>query len=461
MEDWVFHEFQELKLGDKRVDKKAKKIIGSLSKQPGASIPEAFNTSYEVKDCYEFFHNGKVTAEKILIPHKKATIERIKNESIILLSVDTSALNYSTKLSIRDWGNIGGSAKNKGIFLHPLLAITPSRINLGIVDAKIYVREEKEIKLTDHQKYALPIEEKEKFRWVESYRIGCQIAQECPDTQVIVITDREGDFAELFEEVCKSKEQGKYADIIVRSYHDRVLDCQEGTKLREKLKQASSLGEIQFVVPASQNRSERTVKQTIKSASVIFKKRSTNKDTKNPKVTINAVMAVEENPPEGVEPLIWVFLTTLPVNTFDEAIAVIQYYLTRWEIEVFFKILKSGCEVEERRFENSESLASLIGIFLVIAWRVAYAMKLGRNCPEMSAEIIFSSSEWKSVYKVVNKGVKLPEKPPLLGEFIIMIARLGGYLNRKSDPPPGPKAMWVGISRMNDFATAWDAFGHE
>jgi hypothetical protein len=102
MEDWVFHEFQELKLGDKRVDKKAKKIIGSLSKQPGASIPEAFNTSYEVKDCYEFFHNGKVTAEKILIPHKKATIERIKNESIILLSVDTSALNYSTKLSIRD-----------------------------------------------------------------------------------------------------------------------------------------------------------------------------------------------------------------------------------------------------------------------------------------------------------------------------------------------------------------------
>jgi hypothetical protein len=178
-------------------------------------------------------------------------------------------------------------------------------------------------------------------------------------------------------------------------------------------------------------------------------------------VTINAVMAVEENPPEGVEPLIWVFLTTLPVNTFDEAIAVIQYYLTRWEIEVFFKILKSGCEVEERRFENSESLASLIGIFLVIAWRVAYAMKLGRNCPEMSAEIIFSSSEWKSVYKVVNKGVKLPEKPPLLGEFIIMIARLGGYLNRKSDPPPGPKAMWVGISRMNDFATAWDAFGHE
>ena len=162
MEDWVSCEFQELKLGDKRVDRKAKKIINTLSKQPGASIPKAFNTAYEVKDCYEFFHNGKVTAEKILAPHKKATIERIKNESVVLLPQDTSALNYSTKLNIRDLGNIGGSAKNKGLFLHPLLAITPSRINLGIVDAKIYVREETDVKLTDHQKYALPLEEKER-----------------------------------------------------------------------------------------------------------------------------------------------------------------------------------------------------------------------------------------------------------------------------------------------------------
>lgn len=462
MEDWIDHEFQELKLGDKRVDRKAKKIISTLSKQPGASIPKAFNTAYEVKDCYEFFHNGKIIAEKILAPHKKATIERIKNESVILLPQDTSTLNYSTKLNIRDLGNIGGSAKNKGLFVHPLLAITPSRVNLGIVDAKIYVREETEVKLSDHEKYALPLEKKEKFRWVESYRVGCQVAEECPDTQVIVITDREGDFAELFEEVYKSKEHGdRCADIIVRSYHDRVLDCSEGKKLREKLKQASPLGEIEFIIPATQNRPKRTVKQIVKAASVTFKKRSTSKDAQNPKVTVNAVMAVEENPPNGVDPLIWVFLTTLPISTFDEAVAVIKYYLVRWEIEVFFKVLKSGCEVEERGLENQESLASLISIFLIVAWRVVYAMKLGRECPEMSAEIIFSASEWKSIYKVINKGAKLPEKPPSLGEFIIMIACLGGYLNRKNDPPPGPKAMWIGISRMNDFSIAWEIFGND
>ncbi|MFI5344338.1 MAG: transposase DNA-binding-containing protein, partial [Chlamydiales bacterium] len=198
MEDWINHEFLELDFGDKRVEKSGKRIINTLSKQPGASIPKAFNTGSEVKACYEFFHSGKVTPERILKPQQQATLERIKGEAVILLPQDTSALNYSSKPSIRDLGNIGGP-KNQGIFVHPLLAITPTRINLGIVDAKIWIREEKNTQLTDHQIYALPLEEKEKFRWVESYRVGCQVAQNCPNTQVIVMTDREGDFAELFE----------------------------------------------------------------------------------------------------------------------------------------------------------------------------------------------------------------------------------------------------------------------
>jgi len=472
MENWVDNEFLELDLGDKRVDNKAKKIIDTLSKQPGASIPKAFNTGSEAKSCYEFFYNGKVTAEKILIPHQKATLDRIRKESVILIPQDTSSLNYSSKPSIRDLGNIGGP-KNRGLFIHPLLGITPTRVNLGIIDVKIWIREDKEKQLTDHELYSLPIEEKEKFRWIEGYKIACQVAKECPNTQVITITDREGDFAELFEEVCKAKNLGeKSADIIVRSYHDRKLESSEKTnqksddekierKLRGKLKQTHSLGEIKFTIPATQNRPKREVTQSLKSATVTFKKRNTSNNVKNKEVTVNAVMAIEDNLPEGEEPLIWVFLTTLPINTFAEVVLIIEYYLARWEIEVFFKVLKSGCEVEDRRLKIPESLKPLIAIFLVVAWRIMYAMKLGRSCPEMSCETIFSASEWKSVYKVVNKGAKLPDRAPILGEFMIMVAKLGGYLNRKNDPPPGPKSIWIGINRMNDFAVAWDTFGNE
>lgn len=468
MNDWVDDEFMYLDLGDKRVNAKGKAIINTLAKQPGASIPKAFNTWSEIKSCYEFFANGKVTGQKILSPHLIATRQRLIHEKVVLMPTDTSALNYTSKPSIKELGNIGNV--NLGIFLHPLIAITPERVNLGIVDAKVWARSEKEIKLTDHQRYSLPIEEKERYRWIESYKVACDVAKECPNTQVITITDREGDFAEHFEAVLKAQEQNeKYADIIVRSYHDRavissdkedLLHQGKQNKLKSKLKAARSLGEIKFKIPATQHRHERIVTQTLKATSVTFKKRATSKAFVSPKVTINAVMAIEENPPEGIEPLIWVFLTTLPIDTFEQVVLVIQYYLVRWEIEVFFKILKSGSDVEERRLKECESLISLIAVFLVIAWRVMYVMKLSRSCPEISCEEVFSASEWKSVFKITKRGTKLPDKAPLLGEFIRMVASLGGYLDRKNDPAPGPKVIWIGLNRMHDFAIAWETFGN-
>lgn len=463
-DSWIESEFEDLDFGDKRVNATGKIIINTLAKQPRSSIPKAFNTWSETKSCYEFFYNGKVTAEKILEPHRKATINRINQEPIILLPTDTSSLNYTSKPSMEDLGNI--SNKNMGLFIHPLLAITPERINLGIVDAKIWARESKTEGLTNHEIYCLPIEQKEKYRWIESYMAACEVAKECPNTQVIAITDREGDFAELFEAVIKAKKQKKYADIIVRSYHDRTLVTSDNDmkeiredqqkKLMGNLKASKSQGQIHFKIPKTQNRPERIVTQTIKAAPVTFRKRY----EKSQKITVNAIMAIEENPAEGVEPLIWVFLTTLPINSFEQITLIIKYYLARWEIEVFFKILKSGCSIEDRRIKACTSLTSLISIFLVITWRIMFVMKLGRECPEMPCDIVFSESEWKSVHKITKRDIPLPDKPPSLGDFIRMIAKLGGYLDRKNDPPPGPKAMWIGINRMYDFSIAWEIFGN-
>lgn len=469
-DDWVDEEFADLNLGDKRVDKSGKSIIKRLANQPGASIPRSFETWSEAKSCYEFLNNGKVTAEAILAPHKKATIDRIKNESVILMPNDTSSLNYTSKPSMKNLGNIGNV--NMGIFIHPLLAITPERVTLGIIDAKIWARESKNSGMTDHEIYSLPIEEKEKYRWIESYHVACKVAKECPNTKVIAIADREADFAELLAESDKEENTiEKDAYIIVRAYHNRALDINDNAsegentseditneahkKLMDNLKAAPPRGEIQFEIPATTSRSKRNITQTIKASRVTFKKRLKN----SKKITLNAVMAIEENPPEGVEPLVWVFLTTLPINSFEEIALVIKYYLARWEIEVFFKVIKSGCAVEERQIKNCDSLSSLVAIFMIIAWRIVYVMKLGRECPEMPCNVVFSESEWKSVYKVVNKGAPLPNNPPLMGEFIRMIAGLGGYLKRKNDPPPGPKAMWIGINRMNDFSIAWEIFG--
>jgi len=218
------------------------------------------------------------------------------------------------------------------------------------------------------------------------------------------------------------------------------------------------MGEVEFTIPPTEKRKGRKVKQQIKAVSVTLKPENTYKGAK--KVKINAVMAIEENPPEGEEALVWVFITNLPINNFEDVCKVIKYYLCRWEIELFFKVLKSGCKIEERQLQTTDRMKNLISIFMILAWRVMFTMMLGRVNSEMSAGEVFEEAEWKSVYKIAVNGKKaLPRKPPKLGEFIIMVATLGGYIDRKGAEPPGVKVMWKGMSRMIDFAIAWEAFG--
>lgn len=459
MEDWIDLEFSTLKFGDPRVDRHGRKIIRTLSKKPQATISQAFNTGSECKCCYEFFANGKVTWQKILQPHQEATLTRIKEQPIVLLPVDTSSLNYTSKPSINDIGAIAN--KNTGIFIHPMLAITPERLHLGIVDARIWARKDSKSDLTTHELYALPKEEKEIFRWIKSYEIACKVAQECPETQVIMMTDREGDFAELFEEIDRMKASGRSADLIVRSAHNRTikgLQDQEKTLLRNYLKSSTSIGEVTFTIPSATGRPERTVTQVLKAGAVTFKKRYTSCAIESPEITLNAVMAIEEHPPKDQEPLMWIFLTTLPVATFEEVKLVVSYYLARWEIETFFKILKSGCLIEKRYLQECESLMSLLAIFLVISWRILHIQSMSREFPKISCEAIFSQSEWQATYQVIHKKAGIPTEVPTLGEFTIMVARLGGYLNRKNDPPPGATVLWRGLEKVQTYTEAWDTF---
>lgn len=458
-EDWVENEFFTLNIGDARVDIRLKKILTAFGKIPGAAISRVFRTWGEIKACYRFFSNPRVTPEKILSPHSTATIKRIKAHPVVLLPTDTTSGDYTGKSSIEGLGRLGGNQNgdNLGIFIHPTLAVTPERLCLGVVGAKIWTREIKKSKLSKSQKSKRPVEEKEIYRWIESYNLACEVAEQTPNTQIIAITDREGDFTDLFAEVLKRKKDNpKCADIIVRSCQDRCLekdsDTEESTKLRRALSTSPKLGEIEFTIPAAEGRKQRAVKQTIKTRTITFR------GNKNRKIRINAVMALEENPPEGEKALFWIFLTTLPIGTFEEAVKIVEYYLCRWEIEIFNKILKSGCKIEEKQLQSGDRLKVLIALFLILAWRVQYLLMIGRACPDMSSGDLFEECEWKSVFRIVNKSEPIPAEPPPLKDFIRMIAMLGGYIGRNNDPPPGPKVMWIGLSRMSDFAMAWEIF---
>ena len=151
--------------------------------------------------------------------------------------------------------------------------------------------------------------------------------------------------------------------------------------------------------------------------------------------------------------------TTLPIDTPDDVRQVIQYYCVRWMVEVLFRTLKSGCRVEERRFEHIERLLPCVAVYLTVAWRTLMVCRLGRSCPDMNCEAVFEPSEWKSVWMAIHQEAP-PRRSPKLAEMLRLIGQLGGYVNRPNRTDmPGPQTIWLGLQRMRDLAWAWDTFG--
>jgi hypothetical protein len=208
-------------------------------------------------------------------------------------------------------------------------------------------------------------------------------------------------------------------------------------------------------------RSARTATMEVRSASVTLRRpRRPADQPRLPEVKINVVWVRETNPPAGEEAVEWILLTSLPVETFQQACLVADYYACRWQIEIYFKILKSGCQVEKLQLETADRIRPCLAMYMIVAWRVLYATMLGRECPELSCEVIFSAAEWKSVWTVQQQEA-LPKQAPSLGVFLKLVGALGGHTGQRWDGPLGPKRLWIGLQRTTDFGHAWRLFGPE
>jgi hypothetical protein len=164
-----------------------------------------------------------------------------------------------------------------------------------------------------------------------------------------------------------------------------------------------------------------------------------------------------DGPGDGTD-VSWLLITSLPIDTLAEIQRVIDYYVARWTIEVFFRVFKTGCQVEKIQLETLPRLKNCLAFYKIIAWRIMYLTYLNRECPTLPCDVVFDDCEWKSVWRVVTRTA-LPGTPPTLSEFMRLLTQLGGYNNRKTESPAGPQPVWSGIRRMTDLATAWMTFG--
>jgi hypothetical protein len=467
MQPWILNETKTADFGDERLDRRYELLLDRLSDKPSLSIPASCQGTAETEAAYRFFDNDRVNAAEILQPHHDATLERIRQEAVVLIPQDSTEFDLTRRQE-----KVGGPLNDEsrwGLFTHPHLAITPARLPLGVVGATIWKRDAKEFAKPQSQKRrqrkAKPIEDKESYRWLKGYRDACRVAEQAPQTTVVSISDSEGDIYECFVEGVSG--ETRRAEWIVRACQDRAL-AQEDRDLRQRLLCTKLLGTL--TIQASQRnastgngrkrkqaRQARKTTVSVRALSVTL--RPPNRvGVKLPPVKVNAILVFEENPPLGEEPIEWLLLTSLPIATFTEVQTVIDYYCCRWEIEIYFRVLKGGCRVEDLQLETAERFEACLAMYMIVAWRVLYVLMLGRECPDLRCDAVLSEAEWRSVYRIVEKRETRGD-PPSLGEMVRKIAELGGYLGRKNDGPPGPKTMWIGLQRMRDFALAWTTFG--
>ena len=214
------------------------------------------------------------------------------------------------------------------------------------------------------------------------------------------------------------------------------------------------------IIPKRAKRPARKAKLEIRFAQVTLKLPKTKKHLAKSnglpeELTVWAIRAEEIECPNGIEPLQGLLITTLEVDTFEAAVEKLNWYTLRYWIEVYHRILKSGCKIEQRQLGDADRIESCLAIDMVVAWRIFYLTKLGRETPEAACTIFFEDAEWKALvaYKIQNP--RPPEKPPSLREAMHRVASLGGFLGRKSDGEPGAQALWLGLQRLDDLTEMW------
>jgi hypothetical protein len=429
--------------------------------------------------AYRFFDNDKVTVERILAPHRERTIERIGGQSVVLLVQDTTELDLTRpEQQMTGAGWLDGSSR-RGALLHPLVAFTPDGTPLGTCWQTMWTREEPNVETVAEKqarRKATAIEQKESQRWVEGLRQARAVAQQVPTTTCVCIADSEADIYELFAEPRGERS----VQWLVRACQDRAVvpeakpahgsDGDTVRHIRAAVESQPVLFRQEIHVRGRkvkvscetrgrrQPRDNRTAQVDARATTVTLRG-PWRPGRRLPSVTVNVVQVREVNPPAGDVPVEWVLITTLPIDDLEQVRQIIQYYTVRFLIEVLFRVLKSGCRVEKRRFEHIDRMLPCVAVYLIVAWRTLMVCRLGRSCPDVDCAAIFDPAEWKSVWLVVKRK-KLPPAAPPLKEMLALIAQLGGYVNTANrQDPPGPQTVWLGLQRMHDLALGWNLYG--
>jgi hypothetical protein len=445
----VIHEFAQAALPDQRHRRRLQMIATAFAQKPTAPIPQACNSLAEVKATYRFVENEAIVPAAIREPHHQATVQRVRVHPLVLAVQDTTSLNYSTHPCTQGLGPICHTRKSIGLLLHSTLAITPSGQPLGFLHNAVRVRDRR-ARVPSRERRKLG--EKESYKWIESLTACQAVARLCPETRLVNITDREGDLYDLFVQALKAPAAGR-VELLVRARHDRKL-AEGSATLWQQVARRPVAATLQVRVGRRGDQPSRLASLNIRFCAVQLK--APKRKAEQPSLPLWAIQAQEVHPPKGTTPILWQLLTTLAVTSAAEAIERVRWYAQRWQIEVIHKVLKSGCQVEQRQLETAPRLERALSIDLVVAWRILALCKAARELPEDPVSDWLPAAQWQTLWCYVHQRTTVPKRAPPVRQAVRWIAQLGGFLGRKSDGEPGTITLWRGLQQLEAMTRMWE-----
>jgi hypothetical protein len=450
-DEWINNEVMGCEFQDVRHGKRMRQLLEQFAGKVGATTPWACQDWANTKAAYRFFSNERVTEANILAGHFASTRSRFAATSgcPILVLHDTTEFSFTRenpasigmlkKLTV---GYAGKYHTTCGILMHSSLVATTTGLPLGLAAIKFWNRDKfhgaNELKRRINPT-RVPIEKKESIRWLENIRQSTALLND-PD-RCVHIGDRESDIYELF---CVAREMGSH--FLVRTCVDRLAG-DGGHTIRDEMKQTAACGLHRIEVRNKRGEASTAVLE-IRFRRILVRP-PIGKQKDYPDLVLTAIHAQEKGAPKGRERIKWKLLTDLPVQSRQDAIEKLTWYAQRWKIETFHKILKSGCRVEDAKLRTAERLVNLIAILCILSWRIFWITMQNRTSPEAPPASAFTELD---LYLLDELGPTGPVEyhRSRLGNYIVKLARLGGYLDRAHDPPPGNTVIWRGLSRLTD-----------
>jgi hypothetical protein len=457
---WIDAEVAGCALGDKRLCSRLRQLLQQLEGTMGTPLPLACQDWANAKAAYRFLSNERFGEDAILAGHFQATASRFAAMTgLVLVVQDTTEFSFRWarpetigaigRMPIgRDRNGNPRTYTQCGLLMHSSFVVTTDGLPLGLAAAQFWTR--KEFKGTNALKRHInptrvPIEEKESIRWLSSMAQSSALLDD--PGRCVYIGDRENDIYEFF---CAAQNAGTH--FLVRTCVDRLASDGRRTVAR-----------VMARVPvAGQHRIEVTAKDGSASQAVLklrYKRvhilPPIGKQKRYPALDLTVIHAREARKPLGRDRVEWKLVTDLAVTSPEDAIEKLQWYAQRWKIELFHKILKSGCHVEAARLRTAERLTKLIAVCCILSWRIFWTTMIARTAPGAPPQTALTEAEMTVIDRAVRDRPTIPVGKTL-SHYLTKIACLGGYLARSRDRPPGNTVMWRGWSRLMDMMLGAD-----